>query len=454
MIATDSLGRRIVRLGAGAGFARDRIEPALDLARDGRLDYLIFECLAERTIALAQQLKQRSPELGYDPMFEARIRAVLPIQRQHGFRIVTNMGAVNPAAAGQLAQKIARELNIPGLRIAVVEGDDVLSQVQGLSANFLESGDPLSSRSNELIAANAYLGASAICEALDAEADIVICGRVSDPALFLGPLVHEFGWSMADCDRMGTGTLVGHMLECAGQVTGGYFADPGYKDVADIANLGFPIGEVNEAGELVITKLPGTGGCVTAATCKEQLIYEIHNPREYYQPDVVADFSEVRIEEIGRDRVRLVGARGTPRPPTLKVSVAYRDGYVGEGQISYAGAGAVARARLAGDIVRSRLDRAGFAIHELKVDLMGIDSLHGRRLASGSGEPYEVRLRVAARVGTQKAAEAVAREVESLYTNGPAGGGGVVQLTREVIAVQSVLIPRGQVHPVVTILEA
>ncbi len=454
MITTQTRTGRVVRLGAGAGFARDRIEPAVDLARDGKLDYLIFECLAERTIALAQAQKQISPDLGYDPMFEARIRAVLPIQRAQGFRIVTNMGAVNPAAAGRLAQKIAKELKISGLKIAVVEGDDVLPQVKGSSACFLESGDPLSSRSNELIAANAYLGAAAIREALAAQADIVICGRVSDPALFLGPLMHEFGWSITDWDRMGTGTLVGHMLECAGQASGGYFADPGYKDVDDLANLGFPIGEVSETGELVISKLPGTGGCITAATCKEQLIYEIHNPREYYQPDVVADFSQVQIEEIGKDRVRLTGARGAPRPETLKVSVAYRDGYVGEGQISYGGAGAVARARLAGDIVRQRLKRTRVAFDELKVDLIGIDALHGQGLGRGSGEPYEVRLRVAARVRAQGQADAVAREVESLYTNGPAGGGGVVQLTREVIAVQSVLIPREHVNPIVTMLEA
>jgi len=452
MTTTDS-GGRIVRLGAGAGFARDRIEPALDLARRGKLDYLIFECLAERTIALAQQQKQKSPELGYDPMFEARMRAVLPIQREQGFRIVTNMGAVNPAAAGRLAKAIAEELNISGLKIAVVEGDDVLPQVKRSSTRFLETGDPLSTRSNELIAANAYLGVAGICEALEAEADIVICGRVSDPALFLGPLVHEFGWSMTDWDRLGKGTLVGHMLECAGQVTGGYFADPGYKDVADLGHLGFPIGEVSAAGDLVVTKLPGTGGCVTAATCKEQLIYEIHDPSAYYQPDVIADFSEVRIEEVGQDRVRLTGAKGAPRPADLKVSVAYRDGYIGEAQISYAGAGAAAKARLAGDIVRQRLALAEVDIDELKIDLIGIDSLHGNSLG-GSADPYEVRLRVAARVKTQTLAEAVAREVESLYTNGPAAGGGVAHLNREVIAVQSVLLPREQANAVVTVLEA
>lgn len=453
MVASDRVGKRVIRLGAGAGFARDRIEPAVALAKRGELDYLIFECLAERTIALAQQQKLKSPELGYDPMFEARMRAVLPIRQEKGFRIVTNMGAANPAAAGRLVRAIAGELGLSGLRIAIVSGDDVLAQVKGSTSAFQESGDAVSDWSEQLIAANAYLGAFGIREALAARADIVICGRVSDPALFLGPLLHEFGWSMTDWDKMGAGILAGHMLECAGQVTGGYFADPGYKDVDGLADLGFPIGEVDEAGVLVISKLPGSGGCVTAATCKEQLIYEVHNPREYVQPDVVADFSEVRIEELGKDRVRLVGAKGAPRPDSLKVSVAYRDGYVGEGQISYGGAGAVAKARLAGEIVRQRLEKNCIALDELRLDLIGVNSLHGPSFGIRC-EPYEARLRVAARVATQQLAEAVASEVEALYTNGPAGGGGVTHFTREVIAIQSVLIPREQVRTEVTTLEA
>lgn len=453
MISKISDGGRIVRLGAGAGFARDRIEPAVDLAKRGDLDYLIFECLAERTLALAQQQKEKFPNLGYDPMFEARMRAVLPIQREKGFKIVTNMGAVNPAAAGHLALQIAEELGISGLKVAIVEGDDVLREIRASNLTFLESGEPVAGASRDLISANAYLGAGGIGEALASQADVVICGRVADPALFMGPLVHEFGWSMTDWGKMGVGTLVGHMLECAGQVSGGYFADPGYKEVAGLHNLGFPIGEVSELGELVISKLSGTGGCITAATCKEQLIYEIHNPREYFQPDVIADFSEVRIEEIGRDRVRLFGAKGAPRPATLKVSVAYRDGHVGEGQISYGGSGAIARARLAADIVSNRLKLAGIMIDELKMDFIGADSLHGS-LGCPTVEPYEVRLRVAARVATKALAEAVVREVESLYTNGPAAGGGVTHSIREVIAVQSVLIPREQVRASVTMLEA
>ncbi len=434
-------GGRVIRLGAGAGFARDRIEPAVELAQRGELDYLVFECLAERTIALAQQEKLRDPRKGYDPMFEARMRAVLPLQQTQRFRIVTNMGAANPMAAGELALEIARQLKIDGLRVAVVVGDNVLQRVLGSDLCFMESGAPLQHKLEHIVAANAYLGAEGIRDALAMGADVVICGRVSDPALFLGPLVHEFGWSMTDWDRLAAGTLAGHMLECAGQVSGGYFADPGTKEVPDLAHLGFPIGEVDEHGGLVISKLGGTGGMVSAATCKEQLIYEIHDPSQYVQPDVVADFSRVRIEELGPDRVRLSGARGRQRPECLKVSVAYGEGFIGEGQISYAGTGAVARARLAGDIVKARLGISQVPADELKLDLIGIDSMHAA-IGFRPTESYEARLRVVGRTGTRTAAEAIGREVESLYTNGPAGGGGVTVSTREVIAVQSVLIAR------------
>jgi hypothetical protein len=237
-------------------------------------------------------------------------------------------------------------------------------------------------------------------------------------------------------------------------VTGGYFADPGYKDVSNLGDLGFPIGEVNEAGDLIISKLSDAGGCVTAATCKEQLLYEIHDPRAYFQPDVVADFSAVRIDEVDQDRVRVVGAKGAPRPADLKVSVAYRDGYVGEGQISYGGAGSEGRARLAGEIVRQRLKKKCIALDELKIDVIGVDALYGRTRTNDFREPPEVRLRVAARAQTMEAAEAITNEVEALYTNGPAGGGGVIQITREVVAVQSVLLPQELVRTRITTLEA
>jgi hypothetical protein len=443
---------RTLRIGAGAGYSGDRIEPAADLARDGALDYIVFECLAERTIALAQQVRRSRPERGYDALLEARLAAVLPAAARHGTRIVTNMGAANPLAAAQRAATLARSLGLHGLKVAAVLGDDVLDAVRAGDYRLEESGAPVSSLGDRIVSANAYLGIAPIVDALAAGADVVITGRAADPALFMAPLVHAFGWAPDDWDRLGQATVVGHLLECAGQVTGGYFADPGFKDVPDLARLGFPIGEVSDSGEVVVTKLAGSGGRVTAATCKEQLLYEIHDPRRYLQPDVVADFSEVEIDEIAPDRVRVRGGRGAPRPPTLKVSVGYADGWIGEGQMSYAGPGAVTRARLAQEIVRERLALSGVRSDELRFDLIGIDALHGAALARG--EPYEVRLRVAGRTATRAEAERIANEVETLYTNGPAGGGGATRQVREVLAVQSLLLPRERVQPAFELLEA
>src|SRR5579872_4396035 len=236
-----------------------------------------------------------------------------------------------------------------------------------------------------------------MAEALRSGADVVITGRASDPALFLAPIVHAFGWPMEDWNLLGKGIVAGHLLECAGQVTGGYFADPPYKNVPDPARLGFPIGEVGEDGSLVITKVAGSGGAVTARTCKEQLLYEVHDPRQYIQPDVVADFSEVKVEEIAPDRVRVSGGRGARRTDTLKVSVGYVDSFIGEGQISYAGPGALARGQLALEIVRERLKLTGVAASELRFELIGVESLHGAEVSAHANEPYEVRVRVAGR---------------------------------------------------------
>ena len=444
---------RVVRLGAGAGYSGDRIEPAVELATHGALDYLVFECLAERTIALAQQARRQDPESGYDPLLEARMRAVLPVAMRNGVRIVSNMGAANPLAAARKTAAIARELGLGGLKIAAVTGDDVLDVVRRGDYRFEESGDPVAGFDGRIVSANAYLGAAPIVTALEAGADVVLTGRAADPSLFAAPLIHEFGWAFDDWERLGQATVVGHLMECAGQITGGYFADPGFKDVAGLARLGFPIGEVSADGAVVITKVAHAGGFVTEATCKEQLLYEIHDPNRYLQPDVVADFMQVRIVQEAKDRVRVTGGRGTPRTPTLKVSVAYVDGYVGEGQISYGGPGALARGRLALEIVRERLTMTGVDVSELRFDLIGVDSLYGPSLGGRSGEPYEVRARVAGRTDSKAEAIRVGNEVETLYTNGPAGGGGVTRSTREVVAVQSVLLPRDLVQPAYTIVE-
>ena len=432
-----------VRIGSGAGYSGDRIEPAVELAAKGFLQYLVFECLAERTIALAQKARLANPDAGFDPLLEERMEAVLPLCVKNGVRIISNMGAANPEAAIARTQTVARRCGLGGLRIAAVTGDDVLAQMR--------SGQiPIESLEGELpypqtwVSANAYLGVSPLLNALEDRADIILTGRVADPALFLAPLIHEFGWALDDWHLLGQGTVVGHLLECAGQVTGGYFADPGYKDVPDLAHLGFPIAEVTADGTAVFSKVEGSGGVLNRATCAEQLLYEIQDPAAYFTPDVVADFSKVTLEEVGRDRVRVTGGRGLPRPDTLKVSLGYHDGFIGEGQISYAGPNALRRAELARDILVERLATGN--ISELRFDIMGLSSIHGQRLSAGAPVPYEVRLRAAGRATSQQSAARIPREIEALYTNGPAGGGGASGSTKEVIAIHSALIPRDAIR--------
>jgi hypothetical protein len=437
---------KTIRIGAGAGFSGDRIEPAVDLAREGGLDYLVFECLAERTIALAQQARARDPNGGYDPLLIDRLEAVLPLCRAHGITIITNMGSANPVAAGTAVAGLARRLGLHGLVIATVTGDDVLDLVSGSSElTIAETGEPVAALLDRIVSANAYIGAEPLVEALTGHADVVITGRAADPSLFVAPLAYEFQWGADAWASLGRCTLVGHLLECAGQVTGGYFADPGVKEVDGLGHLGFPIAEVQQQGPIVITKLPGSGGAVTAATCKEQLLYEIHDPAAYITPDVVADFSRAAVVEVGRDRVAVDGATGRARPAALKVSLGFRDGFIGEGQISYAGTGALDRAKLAARIVSERLALAGVCADDIRYDLIGVNALHNAALSPPGPPPYEVRLRVAARTATLKSAQQVANEVESLYTNGPAGGGGATKSAREVLSVASTFIPRSLV---------
>jgi hypothetical protein len=437
---------RTIRIGSGAGYSGDRIEPAVELAEKGDIQYLVFECLGERTVALAQQARMKNPESGFDPLLEERMRSVLPVCAAKGIKIVTNMGAANPLAAARKTAAIAKSLGL-SLKVAAVVGDDVLDACKQGDLPIMEFDGTIGQLGNRLISANAYLGAAPMAEALSGGADVVITGRASDPALFLAPLIHAFDWPMDDWNLLGKGTVAGHMLECAGQVTGGYFADPTFKDVEGLARLGFPIGEVGEDGSLVITKVEGSGGAVTAQTCKEQLLYEVHDPTRYMQPDVIADFSQVEIEEIGKDRVRISGGRGRERPPTLKISVGYVDSFIGEGQMSYAGPGALARGRLALDIVRERLKLTGVAANELRFDLIGVDSLHGAQVSSHANEPYEVRVRVTGRTDNLREAVRIGNEVETLYTNGPAGGGGATKSARDVVAVASVLLPRELAKP-------
>lgn len=443
--------RDVVRIGAGAGFAGDRIEPALELVERGDLDFLVFECLAERTIALAQADRRTNSEGGFDPRLLARMRSVLPAAHARGVRIVTNAGAANPLGAAQAVARLAREMQLGPLRIAAVMGDDVLAE--------LATGIyPLSDRAGTaaelpgIVSANAYLGAGPIVAALADGADIVITGRVGDPALFVAPLAHAFGWHLDDAQVMGRATIIGHLLECAGQITGGYFADGCRKQVAGLARLGFPIAEVGTDGRAVLTKVAGSGGALSVANCKEQLLYEILDPAAYHQADVIADFSDVFFQEVGPDRIAIHGGGGAAPTGLLKVSIGYEDGCVGEGQISYAGPGAVLRARMAIDIVRERLVIVGAKLSELRCDVIGVDALD----ATGrtSVEPHEARVRIVGRAGSEVDAARIGAEVEALYTNGPAGGGGVARSVRRVMAVASTLIPAALVRPRHVIVEA
>ena len=448
---------KTIRIGSGAGYAGDRIEPAMELLEKGNLNYIIFECLAERTVALGQQDRQADPTKGYNRLLRYRMERILPLVARTHTRVITNMGAANPQDAAKEVQRIAQELGLTGLRIAYVTGDDITPRLeQYYGSSILETGTSLESIKDAIVSANVYMGAQGIVEALEQGADIVITGRVSDPALTIGPLVHEFGWNITDHpDQMGQGVLMGHLLECAGQVTGGYYADPGYKDVPHLERLGFPLIEVNETGSFVVTKVEGSGGLVSVDTCKEQLIYEIHNPKAYLTPDAVADFSQVTFTQVGENRVLAQHATSHGLPPTLKVTVGYQDCYIGEGEISYGGSNCLARARLAAQIVRDRIDLTGLELEELRTDLIGYNALYGDAFAQRmeAPPPMEVRLRVSGRSACQEDAQLLANEVEALYTNGPAGGGGAVTRVTPVLSVCSIFIPREDVSFRVHMLE-
>lgn len=440
-----------IRIGAGAGYGGDRLEPALEIMEKGQLDYIIFECLAERTIAIAQEQKLKDPNKGYNGLLEYRMEKVLPLCAKNKVKVITNMGAANPIAAAKVVKEMAQNMGISGLKIAAVTGDDISTSIDNyMNLEILELKKPLVSIQESIISANAYIGTEGIIEALKADADIIITGRVADPALTLAPLMYEYDWNYEMTEKIGRGILVGHLLECGGQVSGGYFADPGVKEVPEPWNIGFPIAEVDGEGNVTLSKVEGTGGLITTATCKEQLIYEIHDPSNYMTPDGIADYTGVTMTTVGKDMVHISGGSGKLRPETLKVSIGYRDCFIGSGEISYGGTGAYERAKLAGEIVAKRLELTGVAVEELKIDLIGFNSLYGDGISRNTfGDPSvlkEVRLSVAGRTVTKAEAEKIANEVEALYTNGPAGGGGATKSVKEVVSIASIFIPRQAIN--------
>lgn len=436
-----------IRIGSGAGYSGDRLEPSLELLEKGNLDYIAYECLAERTIAIAQQIKMSDPSKGYDSLLAYRMEKALPLAFKNKVKIITNMGAANPIGAMEVVRKIAEDKQLKGLKIAAVVGDDIFNSLdQYHDALVWETGETLDKLQGTVVSANAYLGIDGILKALNQGADVIITGRVSDPALFLAPLVHEFGWSLEDYDKLGKGTLIGHLLECAGQVTGGYYADPGIKDVEEAWNIGFPIAEVDELGNAHITKVAGTGGLVTCDTCKEQLLYEIHDPENYFTPDCVADFTKVTLAQAEKDVVSVQGGSGKAKTDTYKVSIGYQDCFIGEGEMSYGGPNCYQRAKLALEIVKKRLEATDVKFDEIRYDIIGVNSLFIGALPERFDQANELRIRVTARTKTKAEAVKIGNEVETLYTNGPAGGGGATKKVSEIISVASILVPKKDIE--------
>ena len=446
-----------VYIASGAGFSGDRFDaslPLVEMMQDiAAPKYLIFEVLAERTIAVAHKLRQKHPEAGYSPYLEHYLRPVLAQAKEAGITIISNMGAANPEGAARQIIRLAAELDMPVPSIAVVTGDDVRAFLDDrllATAEIIEGNELYA---ENIVSANAYLGVRPIAEALSHSPDIVIVGRTTDSALVLGPLIHEFGWSEDAYDRLASGTICGHLLECGGQVTGAYFADPGFKDVPDLAHVGFPFACVSQDGSFYISKAEGTGGCVTKATVTEQLLYEMHDPSAYYVPDVIADISEISLTETGTDRITVSDVKGHPPTDTLKVTICMQAGWLAEAEMSYAGANGLARAELAAEIVKTRLSSDGLDT-ALRCDVLGaygpLDGGKPRTDINALAFDGDYRLRLALMADREEQAQRVYDELQSLYCSGPAGGGGFRGAVTEQISTASVLIDRQAVEAQVT----
>ena len=438
-----------LRIGTGSAWWGDRIEPAQQNAERGDLDYLCFETMAEATISTAQVRKRRDPDFpGYDTYLDDRMRAVLPGCMKRGTKIVSNQGWINPDGAAERIVHWLRELGHHGVKVAAVSGSLITDRVLDQTDTILENGQPTATLRASMVSAEAYLGAEPMVQALAQGAQIVVTTRVADPSIFLAPMMHEFGWDPLDHARIGAGSAIGHILECGAQATGGYFADPGLKDVPEPWNLAFPIAEVEPSGAATISKVSGTGGAITVMTLKEQILYEVHDPANYITPDAVVDFTTARLQDAGPDRVRVSGITGKPRTGTLKVSIGCTEGFIGEDMFFYAGPGALNRAKLAKRILEERFKIVGLKAQDIRIDFIGVNAIHGAASPQDGPEPYEVAVRVAARTATREEAVKVGREVDGMAVSGVGMTGKRVphqDRVREVIGVWSSLTPRSQV---------
>jgi len=449
-------------VGNGSGFSGDRVDAPIPVVRSlvarGLPAAMFFECLAERTIALAQIERRRDPEAGYEPMLERLLEPILADCARAGIPVLGNFGAANPMAAARCVARLARRLGLPELRIGVVTGDDVSGTVDlaSLPAHEADAGFDMSAWT--LVSANAYIGAAPLAEALARGAQVVVAGRTSDPSLAIAPLMHHFGWAEDDWQALALGAACGHLLECGSQVTGGVFWDPGFKDIPDPANIGFPIAEVGRDGSLVITKPEDTGGIVDLRVVKEQLLYELHDPAAYLTPDVVLDITGVTLDQAGPDRVALRGARGHARPERLKVTACYEGSWVGEGEVSVAGPSALPRARATADVLLERVRRRGLG-RRARADLIGISAVHdsddGVLWRGYDGpDPPEIRIRLAVESATREDADQAAREALAMLCCGTAGTAGARWRVTPRILTRSFMVPRALVPTEVTVREA
>ena len=444
--------RSSLRLGGGAGFAGDRLDAPVLLVEHGALDYLVLECLAERTIALAQLRRRRDPNAGFDARLDERIESLLPVLARKRVRLVSNLGAANPEGAAARIAAIARRMCIP-VKVAAVTGDDVLDALD-LDAPALESGLPLS-KYGPVVSANAYLGAEAILPALASGADIVITGRVADAALSLGPLMHELGWRWDDWEKLAQGLTVGHLLECSGQATGGNFGSAGeWAKVQNFVGLGYPIAEVSEDGTAVVTKAPGTGGRVNFDTLRQQLLYEVHNPHAYYSPDVVLDMGTLNFDDRGNDSVRITGAGGAKRPDTLKVVAGYHDGWMGTGMIGFSWPDAYLKCETSVNIIKGLMEERGWKPDEVNAEYIGYNSLLGANADPAQRDNLnECFIRMTIRTPDKRMADGFGRLFPWLGLSGPPYVGGFkgVQGAKELLGLWPTRVAREAIEPRVAI---
>ncbi|MGZ8377697.1 MAG: acyclic terpene utilization AtuA family protein [Gemmatirosa sp.] len=451
---------RIVRVASGQGFWGDSLDAPRQQVEGGPVDYLMLDYLAEVTMSILQKQKERDPNMGYARDFLGAIESVLPAIVDRGVRVIANAGGVNPVACAHAVLGVAAKLGAAGkVRVGVVTGDDLLPRIDELLAGGhelrnMDTGEPLSVIRDRVLSANAYIGSTPIVEALARGANVVVTGRSTDTALTMAPLRHEFGWAADDWNALAAGIVAGHILECGAQCSGGNCLHD-WRNIPDLANVGYPIAEARADGSFVITKHPGTGGRVSFHSVAEQLVYEMGDPHSYITPDVVADFTSIRLEEVGPDRVRVHGIAGTPATDKLKVSIAFRSGWKAVGTLVYAWPDAMEKAQLADRVLRERLDRLGLTFDEVLTEFVGASATHGALAGAPSADIPEVQLRVGVRGGDRASVERFTREIAPLVLNGPpsvTGFAGGRPKVEEIVAYWPALVDKTVVQTQVEVL--